>query len=246
MSNDLIETDLRAILTAAGAEGEYVSGDLVQAYETIVAEADRTERALASRNSREMRKEAWKKAMAKFDRHELAKANRVFTGFLKLVRRNVPITSVEEPTVLAATEAADLMEEFLDLMKAEEVLKARRELIKQRVNGSMTAQFAEDGEDFPDQINASIDVPEFSHRFAREGCGRKEPELDEGKLKSLIGDTLWNRVTTEVVIPAVVERKVDYQALMAEARKRPELLEHLRHSLKVGEWKSPRFVVRPL
>ncbi|QZE10493.1 hypothetical protein SEA_SCOOBYDOOBYDOO_176 [Mycobacterium phage ScoobyDoobyDoo] len=235
MTNSLVEQDLKAVLAAAG-------GDYVQKYDAIVAAADNTA-VEATKTSREMRKERWKKAIAKLDRKELATANKTFTGFMKLLRRNAPIVDVDEPTRLSEQEATDLMEAFLELQRVEEVAKATREQYKTRVMEAMTAQFAEEGEEFPEQVNASIDVPSLGYRFAREGCGRKDPELDEEKLAALLGDDLWERVSTEEV---VIKRHVSYEALMREAEKDSEILEHIRTALKVGQFKSPRFVVRPI
>jgi len=240
-SSNLIESDVRALLEAQ-------DGNLVADYDKVVAAFDASARnaVVATRNSREMRKESWKKAVKKLDRKQLAKANRVFKGYLALVRRNAEITSVEELAPLTVVEARNLMEEILDLQDAEELLKARREAIKTRVNAALTEQFALEGEDFPEYVNGSIDVPELGHRFSREGAGRKDPELNEDALRGFLGEELWGKVTIETVIPAQIVTKVDFEALMREARKDKTILEHLRKSLKVGEWKPGRFNVRAL
>lgn len=238
MTNSLVEQDLHAILEAAG-------GSYVEQYEKVVAAADQ-DAVQASRTSRHARKERWKKAIAKLDRKDMKLARETFINFPKLIRRNAAIVDVDEPTRLAPEEARDLMEAFLEMMRVEEIAKATREQYKLRVSEAMTAQFAEEGEDYPEYVNASIDVPELGYRFSREGCGRKDPELDTDKLASLLGPSLWERVTTEEVIPAQVVRKVDFAALMEQARHNPVVLEHLRAALKVGQWKSPRFQVRPL
>jgi hypothetical protein len=104
----------------------------------------------------------------------------------------------------------------------------------------MTAEFEAEGDEYPEHINASIDAPEFGKRFARQGCGRKDPSLDEKKLAKLLGDKVWEQVTVEKV---EVTREVDLGSLMQLAKHDPEILEKLRASLKVGEWKSPSFAV---
>jgi hypothetical protein len=238
MSNSLIENDLRTIL--ATEDGNYVAQ-----YEQVVAELDKTA-VVATRNSREMRKESWKKAVAKLDRKQLAKANRTFKGYLGLVRRNAELSAIEVPTVLNEIQAANLMEEALSLRDAQELLKGRWEEIKRLVFGSMTEQFSAEGEEFPDQVAGSIDIPELGFRFSREGCGRKDPELNEEALAGFLGTEVWDKVTIETIIPAQIVRKVNFEALMREARKDPSILEALRKSLKVGEWKTSRFNVREL
>ncbi|ACH62149.1 hypothetical protein MYRNA_180 [Mycobacterium phage Myrna] len=232
MTNSLIEQDLKTIL--ANADGSYV-----EQYEAIV-KAEDSKAVAATRSSRESRTARWKAALAKMDRKDIAVVNKSFQTFIRKLKDASPILSVEEPTRIALAEANQLMGIWEEMVRIEDTAKATREQIKARVSGAMTAEFAEEGEEYPEQINASIDAPEYGKRFARQGCGRKDPELDEKKLAKLLGEKLWKQVSTEEV---VVKRNVDIEALMAAAQKDPEILEKLRASLKVGEWKSPSFAV---
>ena len=232
MTNSLIEQDLKAVLAAA-------DGNYVEQYEALV-KAEDSKAVVATKSSRESRTARWKAALAKMDRKDIAVVNKTFQSFVRKLKSASPILSVDEPTRIAEAEANELMGIWEDMVRIEDTAKATREQIKARVSGAMTAEFAEDGDEYPEQINASIDAPEYGKRFARQGCGRKDPELDEKKLAKLLGEDLWKRVSTEEV---VVKRNVDISLLMAAAQNDPAILEKLRASLKVGEWKSPSFAV---
>lgn len=234
-TNELIESDLRGLLESAG-------GNYVTAYDQIVDEADRAARTTRIAN-RSQRVERFKGAVAELDRGVLAKANKVFKGYLGLVRRNAPLAA-DEPRQLSTVEARDLMEEALSIKEAQDVLTARWETIKEHVFGHMTEQFAADpDESFPEHVAGSLDVPELGYRFAREACGRKEPELNEKALKALVGQSTWDQIVER---ETVVVETVSIPKLMALAVRTPALLEDLRRSLKVGEWRNARLNVRPL
>lgn len=233
-SNTLIESDVRAVLEAAG-------GNYVAAYEAIVDDAERIART-AQVTNRSARVERFKDAVAKLDRGTLARANAVFKGYLPLVRRNAALAA-DEPRQLSTVEAKDLMLEALSIKDAQDVLAARWETIKEHAFAHMTEQFAAEGDEFPEHTPGSIDVPELNHRFAREACGRKDPELNEEALKALVGERVWEQIVER---QTVVVEHVSIPRLMALASGQPALLEQLRRSLKVGEWKKPRLNVRAM
>lgn len=235
MTSNLVETDIRAIL--ATADGNYVA-----AYDQIVGEVDKEQRSNQIVN-RKARVEAFKAGIAENPRKTIAAMNKLFTDLPKKVRKNAALSENDEPRQLTVVEASNLMDEILAIKKAKDDLTAREEEIKRLAFGHMTEQFAADGEDFPEHVNGSIDVPEHSHRFAREGAGRKDPSLDEKVLRSLVGDVVWAQISDREV---EITETVNIGKLMARAAHEPALLESVRRALKVGEWKSSRLNVRPL
>jgi hypothetical protein len=128
----------------------------------------------------------------------------------------------------------------------EEFIKASYDLGKELVFRTLDLAFAEAGEEFPEQTNGFIDVPETGKRFAREMAGRRDSKLDEDKLRELVGEDVWAQITREEVIPATVVRKLDEQSLIAAAAANPALLEQVREAVKVGDWKAPRLMIRDI
>jgi hypothetical protein len=236
-TTEIVATELRTLLANAG-------GDYVRAYDALVA-AETTKVLVAKKTTVEHRKQAWRNALAKKDKGVLATAYTVMRGYVAKARKNAPVVDAE-PSVLDENEALNLMSQFIDLRNIEVMVKADREAIKERVMASMTEDLAAQGEEFPEHVNASIDVPQLGYRFAREGTGRQDPGVDEAKLAGLLGDDLWHQVTTVEIIPERKVRKLDIGLVMEAARQDPSILEKLRNSLKVGGWKSPSFTIRKL
>lgn len=239
MSKDIVESDLKTLLKKAG-------GDYVATYEGIIAEEKAKAVARAPRSTVESRKLAWKDAVAKLDRGLIAKINKTLSGYIRLVKANAEVTSAETPRILDEAEAQSLMQEYLDLKTIEEFVKSRYEQIRRAAFGSMTESLAADGEEFPEHINAIIEIEELGQKFCREGTGRKDPELDEDLLKELLGDKRWKAVSVEEVIPAQTYTHLDMDKLMELARKEPAVLELIRDALEVGDWKTPRLSVREI
>lgn len=230
------ESDLKAVLARYGDQ-------YIPAYEAIVAQVGEDNRSARITN-RKARVERFKEAVSKRDRKQLAKANKLFTGYLRKVRANAELSeNMTEPRQLTMAEATSLMSEALDIKEGKDTFTAREEEIKRLVFDHLNELFAEDGEQFPELVNGSIDVPELGYRFSREGAGRKDPELNEKALRALVGEETWAKISTR---ETVVVEKVDLGALMAQASHNPSLLEDLRRSLKVGEDKLGRLNIRPL
>lgn len=237
IGTDVVETELRTLLANSG-------GDYVKAYEKLVEAEASKELAVIERSNSEGRKGAWRTALAKKDRATLREAYDRLRGYVAKARSNAPIIT-QEPSVLTQSEARSLMEQFVDLRKIETMVKADREAIKERVIASMTESLAEQGEEFPEYVNASVDVPELGMKFCREGTGRKDPEINIIALRAALGEDLFNQVTTKQVKTTY---SVDIDRLMQQAADpaSPIGLEHIRKSLSVGDWKSPSFTAREL
>jgi hypothetical protein len=232
---EIVETELRTLLSTAG-------GDYVRAYEALVEQEKSKALEAAPRTTKEERKSAWRKALAKKDRAVLGPIYEKMRGYVAKARVNAAIVE-QEPSVLDENQAAALMQQFLDLREIEKIVKADREAIKERVIASMTESLAAQDQDFPENTNAQLDVPELGFYFDRYGCGRKDPEVNLVMLQAELGDELFNLVTTKKVVTTF---EVDIPKLMAQAQGNPVILEKLRRSLTVGDWKSPSFTARPL
>lgn len=221
-----------------------VGGDYIAAYNEIVAEQERTALANRPRSNAELRKAAYRQAIRTLDRHELASMGRTVRGFLRLARENSPITA--STGVLDTADAEDLMVEVLEVKRLQEIAKSRYEEIRKRVFNSITEYAAREGAEFPEYVTGSVEIPQLGLKFTREGGARKDPELDEETLESLVGPEVWDKVTTVEVIPAQEVRTFDVDLFLQEARRKPALLEKLRESLKVGDFKPVSFHQRPL
>lgn len=236
-TNAPAESDLRALLST------YSDQDYLPAYEALKAQVAADSRSTKIVN-RKSRIEAFKAAVAKRDRTALAKANKVFQGYMRKVRANAELSeNMDEPRVLTLPEATSLMSEYLDIKAGEDHFTARREDIKRLVFDHLNEQFDALGEENPHLVNGSIDIPELGYRFSREGAGTGDAKLNEEALRAHVGEDLWAKISTK---KTVVEEKVDLGKLMAEAHHHPVLLEHLRSSLKVGDDKLGRLNHRPL
>lgn len=238
-TQEIAKIDVRNILANSG-------NDYLVAYETLVNEMENQARSTQIVN-RSGRVEAFKAAVAKLDRKALAKANKAFKSFLPLVKQNADILHSDEPRLMTIPESESVMEEAMSIVEMKAALDAEWEAIKERTFAHMTEQFAAEGEQFPEHENASIDVPKFGMRFSREGAGRKDAELDEGTLRTLVGEEAWKRITEVEIIPEQRIEHVSIPKLLAYAQNSdPMVLDHLQNSLKVGQWKKPRLNVRKI
>lgn len=236
-NNALVETDLKRLLAAA--DGSYVN-----AYEKLVEQEKTKALELAPRTDKAGRKGTWAKALAKKDRKVLGPIYEKMRGYVAKARTNAAIIE-QDPSVLTETEATMLMQQFLDLREIEKVVKADREAIKERVLASMTEELAEKGEDFPENVNTTVDVIDLGFKFCREGTGRKDPEINIVLLQATLGEDLFKQVTTEKVVTTY---EVDLEKLMRAAADpaSPVSLEAIRESLTIGGWKPPSFTARPI
>lgn len=235
--NTLIARDVDSFLEKFG-------GNYIAAYNEIVAEADAKALAERPKSNAEVRKAAYTKALHKLDAKELKSMRKTVGNFLPLAEENAGITA--EAGVLEESDAYNLMVEVLEVKRMEEFVKARYESIRKRVFSAITEELAAEGEDFPEFMPGYIPVPQLGLKFTREGGGRKDPELDEAKLESILGPEVWEKVTTTEHIPAQEVQHFSIDLYLQEARRQPELLEKLRAALKVGDFKPVKFNQRAL
>lgn len=223
---------------------ESVGGSYIAAYNEILADEQKKALAEKPRSNAEVRKAAYAKAVRNMDRKQIASMNKTVRSFLPLAKANSAITATTG--VLTEAEAEDLMVEVLEVKRLQEIVQSRYAEIRKRVFNSITESFAEQGEEFPENVAGYIEIPKLDLKFTREGGKRKDPDLNEAQLEALVGPEVWEKVTTVEVIPAQEVRTFDHELFLKEARKNPGLLEKLRSSLIVGEFGSSSFHQRPM
>lgn len=242
MTNAIVPTDASALIAS-------LDGYVAQ----IVADVDSKALATEKRGSNvETRKAALMASLVKANKKvkggsaDLAPAA---TAAKSLPAKSKALASfVESATEVGLTEeqAVVLLDQMLDAKLVKELIDATYDAAKQAVFASMTLAAAEAGEEFPENINMTLDVPELGKRFCREGAGRKSATLDTEKLAELVGAEGWEAITTEQVIPATVVRVIDEAKLAAVVAENPALLEQVREAVVPGDWKTPRLSIRDI
>lgn len=238
MTKSLATTADLAALLAQDEDGFVASIVAAQA-----AKALQTEK---TGNNAAIRKASIRKAMVSADKKAVADhvaALKTQADLFKKVAARVEAISEDGAT---EEDAVVLMSLISGGKLAEEFIKAGYDLGKELVFRTLDLAFAEAGEEFPEHTNGFIDVPETGKRFVREMAGRKDSSLDEDKLRELVGEEVWAKITVEEVIPATTVRKLDERALVAATAENPELLELVREAVKIGDWKSPRLMIRDI
>lgn len=237
MNDTIVTSEVQNFLDSFG-------GNYVAAYGAIVADQERRVLALRPSTNAESRKAAYAKAVKILDPKVLSSMEQTVKGFIPLVKENAEITALTGD--LTPEDAEALMVEVLEVKRLKEIADSRYAEIRKRVFSALTEEFAANGEDFPEMVAGSIDVPNLGLKFTREGGARKDPELDEAALQALVGDEVWEKVTTVELIPAQEVRTVDMDLFLQAARSNPALLESLREALIVGDFRSSSFHQRAM
>ena len=168
----------------------------------------------------------------------------------KAVREFLPESKVVAPIVERAVESGEgltddevvlVAKQIVDGKLVKELVDATYDAAKAAVFRTMDKVAEEAGEEFPEHTNVEIEVPELGKRLVREGAGRKDPSLDEERLRALVGEDVWAEITTEHVV-----RVVDDEKLARVALENRGLLEQVREATVPGGWKSPRLMVRDI
>jgi hypothetical protein len=242
MTNAIVPTDASALIAS-------LDGYVAQ----IVADVDAKALATEKRGSNvETRKAALMAALAKANKK--VKGGSADLAPAATAAKSLPAKSkalaafVESATEVGLNEeqAVVLLDQMLDAKLVKELIDATYDAAKAAVFASMTLAAAEEGEEFPENINMVLDVPELGKRFCREGAGRKSATLDTEKLAELVGAEGWEAITTEQVIPATVVRVIDEAKLAAVVAENPALLEQVREAVVPGDWKTPRLSIRDI
>lgn len=241
---EIAETEVSRLLKASG-------GSYVRAYENLVKQADR-EVSRQRRSTVSDRQQGWKDVLAKMDRQRLSELRKRMAGYVSLIKGH-DLAFNEGPRPLEKQEQVQLMEEYLSFRDIDDFLKVRREWIRSAVFSHITETLAavtgDDGTPVypnPDMENGRVEVPELGKAFVREGCGRRDPDLDQGLLRQHLGEDAWAEVCEVVEVPAHVEQRFSPEKLMKLAERDPSVLEKVKDCFVDAGWKSPRFVVKDI
>ena len=193
-----------------------------------------------SKQTQAAKKRSWKESIESFDVQKLVEFQDTMSRYID------KIVSLQD---LASTEsfdgalAQDLMEEALDNVEIMGFLTARKEMYREAVFQALNVKLEEEGCDDPEHTNGSIEVPQLGKRFAREGCGYKDPSLDLEKLADLIGKDLVDEMYEE---KTVVTKTFSEEKFLEVVAKNPEVLEAARECTIRGAAKPARFAIRDM
>lgn len=209
----------------------------------LLAQADGVAATLKKGSNVELRKAAHRKALKEANAVELVRVAEAQDDILPLGSAIAAASDEIMERGFSTEEAEKAMDAFLKIKLASEAETAIQELVRTLVFRTMDLAAEEQGEEFPEHTNMSIDVPELGKRFVREGCGRKDASFDVAALQAALDPEVFASITTEKV---VVTRVVDHDALTVAVLANPELLETVREAVLPGSWKSARLMVRDI
>ena len=220
----------------------------MSAYQELIKQAEH-EVATSKSSTIAQRKLLARQAIEEHDNERLADLEEKASALVATITANV--IDLSKPRLLSKRKAESLMSEILDSREIQELLAVRKEMIREAVFTSLNIELAESGVEDPENTNGTIPVPKLGKKFCREGCGPKDPNLNEDKLMSILGeDRFLEACETEVVpaqvIPEHIEYSLSIEKLMKLAESDPGILEVIRECLEVGGWKSPRFTIKDL
>ena len=192
------------------------------------------------RTTRADRKASLVDGLREFDVDHLGGLQEVLSGFVSLVTE-----SLGDELVLSEQYAHTVMSQALAVRTLVDIAQVVQEQVKSVVFEHFDSALAEQGHPDPQNVNASLDVPELGMSLRREGAGYSSPMIDEQKLADLLGDAVETVYVTKV-IPAQEVRVLDEDLLMNLVSNQPELLEKVREALIPGSPKKARLNLRNL
>jgi hypothetical protein len=234
---NIVETDITRLIREAGG--------YMEAFAALVDQKIDTEVARTSRMTVADRKAGHLDTIRTRDAEKVKEMKVVMRKFADSVIKSEAL-HLEDGEQLSEKDQLQLMEAYIAFQKVKEFAEAWNEECRGTVFDHITAVNEELGVEYPEFQNGSIEVPKLGKRFCKEGNGRKAPTIDEEKLKEALGEDLWNKVQDEELVPAKVVKALSIEKLMKAVEDDPALLELVRESLIVGEFKNPRFQVRDL
>lgn len=217
----------------------------IKLYEEIAAEVQKQKK--ENRSTIAQRSEAWKQVLATMDEEKLLVMQEKMSEYVDLVSK-IDLDINTPPKSLDDNQRVHLMKVYLMYKEMSEFLEVCKQWFKDITFSVIEAEKEAAGvEDF-EHAGGEILVPELGKRFCKEGGKRKNPTLDEDKLKELLGDK-WEDAceveeVPEVVIPAHREVTFSIEKLMELAESDLTILETVREALIPGDWGSNSFTVR--
>jgi hypothetical protein len=236
MTSELVPTDKEALSALLK------SGKLSDVVETLSQEAEAPVKPKSAATRRdEMRTLAasgdvdflndLEDSMASYVRHVLLTANR------------------ELPVKMTQQDVDDMADEYKDLDRLINFLKSRQELMKQRVFSSLDEDFSEQAKkrvlERPiEEMNGKL-VSTSGVSFNRERGGRKDPQVDWKKLRTVLPQEAYDAVCEpEHVVEQVIPAKPTEELLMDALAAGTVTIDQVRQALIPGDWNPVAFVVR--
>lgn len=235
--NQLEETELARLLRVA-------SGSYIQAFEQLKSEVQEEKK--PPRTSVEQRAAEWKSALEKMDEDKLLDMQEKMSDYVDLVSKQ-DMDFGEFPKELNSTQRVQMMRCVLMTKDIKEFLDVYHNWVRSAVFSVVTEMNEKKGVKDPEHATGSIEVPELGKRFAKNGGGRKDPSLDEEKLKTLLGSQWVDACEVEFVpaqvIPEHTELRFSIEKVMKLAENDLTILEKIKECLTPGDWKSNSFAV---
>lgn len=226
---------------------ERAGGSALKAFELLEAQ----ERSLQDKPkpvTKDARIAAARTVIETKDPDALAEVRKAMTDLVSMIKKSKDL----DPANFSDSDALSLMKRWVAFDKADVMLKAEREYIREKVFDVIAHREAAKGNPDPENTNGSIEVPSLGKKFDKYGCGYKATKVDEAYLRALIGDDkAWEKFCVKTVVPRQVieahtEMTFSLEKYMEAAGSKPELLETLSAALEIGDAKSPSFTVRDL
>lgn len=104
-------------------------------------------------------------------------------------------------------EVESLMVEYFDVKEVQRLLNVRYAMERLAVFAHITELNKEKGVSDPEHTPGYAKVAKLGRKFTREG-GKLKARIDQVKLRELVGDKVWAKITDTEVIPAVEEHVV--------------------------------------
>ena len=232
----LSTTELAAVLDAIAKRDSSLVAD-------VLAQVDVASAIEKKGSNLETRKATHRKALAQNNKIELTKVSEADDKSLALGQVLATASDSIMERGFSPEEAEQAMQAYLSLKLVVETRSSIQDLVKSLVYRTMDLAAVEQGEEFPEHTNMSIDIEGLGKRFVREGCGRKEATVDLDTLAELVGPEVFASITRDKV---VVTREIDETALTLAVLDNPELLEQFRAAVVPGDWKTSRLMVRDI
>ncbi len=221
------------------------SGGYLEAFQALVAEKVNEEVSKASRSTVADRKYKHLETILSKDKVALTEMKSQMSTFITMISTS---TGLELPAkeVLDEDQSYDLLNTYLAYQKIVEFAETWKSQLREIVFSHITEERRREGLPNPDNINGEIIVEEVGKRFVKEGAGRKPATVNQEKIRQLLSDEDYQEVLDVEIIPQRSVTKLSYEKLMKKVQEKPELMEALRESIVLGEFKSPSFIVRDL
>lgn len=234
-TNEVARTAAQELIKAAG-------GDAVIALQALLERTQSVEVPTVEKSTVATRKQAYREMWTEDNIEKMIEVNDILDGLIDRIRD----TNLEGEGLVSTELATALMQEHLDRQAVTEAFDARKGLVKARIFLAIDALLAAQGIEDPQHHNGEVDVPELGLKFTREATSPGKRELDEGKLRVVLGEELWKKVCDKEIIPATVEFKLNTTRLLDLANADVSLLDKIAECIKPAVPQAGRLNVRKL